>query len=104
VFFLRPQNRSALLSIAKVKQRNVPKGTSGENKATELNSQVFHGLAKIKVPEELGEIKIAKSNWHSLVDEAMEFKQSAFFKTEGGVGLFKTCPNSCMEKECGHLI
>ena len=34
-------------AIAKAKQRNIPKETSGENKATEFNGQVFHNLAKI---------------------------------------------------------
>ncbi len=50
-----------------------------ENKATEFNGQVFHNLAKIKDPEELGEIEIAKSNWHILVDEAIGFNRSSFF-------------------------
>jgi hypothetical protein len=48
--------------LQKAKQRNIPKEMSGENKATEFNSQIFHDLAKIKVREELGEIDIAKSN------------------------------------------
>ena len=47
---------------AKAKQKNMPKETSGANKATEFNGQVFHDLSKIKVTEELGQIEIAKSN------------------------------------------
>jgi hypothetical protein len=47
-------------AIAKAKQRNIPKETSRENNATEFNGQFFHDLAKIKVPEELGEIDIAR--------------------------------------------
>jgi hypothetical protein len=46
-------------TIAKAKQINIPKEMSGENKGTEFNGRVFHDLAKIKVPEELGEIDIA---------------------------------------------
>ncbi len=38
-------------AIEKAKQRNIPKETSGENKATKFNGWVFHNLAKIKVPE-----------------------------------------------------
>ncbi len=49
-------------TIAKAKQRDIPKEMSGEIRATEFNGQVFHNLAKIKVPQELGEIDIAKSN------------------------------------------
>jgi hypothetical protein len=49
-------------AIAKVKQKNVPKETSGANKATEFNGRVFQDLSKIKVPEELGQIEIAKPN------------------------------------------
>ncbi len=40
-------------AIAKSKHRNIPKEMSGKNKATEFNGQVFHNLAKIKVPEQL---------------------------------------------------
>jgi hypothetical protein len=39
----------------KAKQRNIPKETSGEKKATEYNGQVFHYLAEIKAPEQLKE-------------------------------------------------
>ncbi len=55
-------------AIAKAKQKNVPKETSRENKATEFNGRVFHDLSKIEVPEELGQIEIAKSNWHIAVN------------------------------------
>jgi hypothetical protein len=61
-------------TIAKAKERNIPKETSGDNKATEFSIQVFHDLAKIKIPEQLGEIDIAKSNWHILVDKLTGFK------------------------------
>jgi hypothetical protein len=63
----------------------VPKETSGANKATEFNGQVFHDLSKIKVPEELGKIEISKSNWHIAVDEALGYKRSAFFVTKRGI-------------------
>ncbi len=66
-------------AIAKVKKKNVPKETSGANKATEFNGRAFHDLSKIKVPEELGQIEIAKSSWHIAVDKVLGFKRSAFF-------------------------
>ncbi len=34
-------------AIAKAKQKNVPKETSGVNQATEFNGGVFHDLSKI---------------------------------------------------------
>jgi hypothetical protein len=34
-------------AIAKAKQKNVPKETSGVNKATDFNGRVFHDLSKI---------------------------------------------------------
>ncbi len=40
-----------LCAIAKAKQKNLPKETSGANKATEFNGQVFYDLSKIKVKE-----------------------------------------------------
>jgi hypothetical protein len=90
-------------AIAKVKQRNIPKEMSGENKATEFNNQVFHNLANIKVPEELGEIDIAKSSWHILVNELTGFKQSAFFETKGGI-IQNLCKYMRSEKKCSHPI
>ncbi len=63
----------------------MPKETSGANKATEFNGRVFHDLSKIKVPEELREIEITKSNLHIAVDEAPGFKRSAFFVTKRGI-------------------
>jgi hypothetical protein len=92
-----------IIHIAKAKQGNIPNETSGENRATEFNSQVFHHLAKIKVPEQLGEIDISKSNWHTQVDESMGFKQSTFFETKGGV-IQNMCKYMHSEKECGHPI
>ncbi len=91
-------------AIAKAKQRNIPMETSGENKASEFNSQVFHNLAKIKVPEELREIDISKSNWHILVDnKLMGFKQSTFFETKGGI-IQNMCKYMHSEKERSHPI
>jgi hypothetical protein len=84
-------------TIAKAKQRNIPKDMSGENKATEFNGRVFQNLAKIKVLEELGEIDIAKSNWHILIDKLPAFKQSAFLRQKGAS--FKTCVNTCTVKK-----
>jgi hypothetical protein len=49
--------------IVIAKQRNIPKETSGKNMAREYNGRVFHNLAKINVPEKLGEIEIAKLYW-----------------------------------------
>ncbi len=49
-----------LCAIAKAKQKNMPKETSGVNKGTEFNSRVFHDLSKIKASEELGQIEIPK--------------------------------------------
>jgi hypothetical protein len=88
-------------AIAKAKQRNILKEMSGENKATEFNGQVFHNLAKIKVPEELGEIDIAKLNCHFLFDKSTGFKQSAFFETKGGI-IQNMCKYMHSEKEHSH--
>jgi hypothetical protein len=82
-----------LCAIAKAKEKNVPKETSGANKATEFNGQVFHDLSKIKVPEELGKIEIAKSNWHIAVNEASGYKRSAFLSQKGES--LSTCANTC---------
>jgi hypothetical protein len=71
----------------------MPKETSGVNKATEFNGRVFHDLSKIKVPEELGEIEIAKSNWHIAVNKASGFKRSAFLSQKGE--WLTTCANTC---------
>jgi hypothetical protein len=57
----------------------------------------------MKVPEVLGDIDIAKSNWHILIDEAMGFKQSAFFKMKGGI-IQNMCKYMHAEKEHGHSI
>ncbi len=69
--------------IGKAKQHNIPKETIGE-KVTIFNGRVGHDFAKIKAPEEL-KVSISKLNWHSLVDEALGFKQSKFFETKGGI-------------------
>ncbi len=90
-------------AIAKVKQKNVPKETSGVNKATEFDGQVFHDLSKIKVPEELGEIEIAKSNWHIAVDKTLGFKRSAFFVTKRGI-VNNMCKYMHSKKEQGYPI
>ncbi len=70
-------------AIGKAKQCNIPKETSRE-KATIFNGRVGHNLLKIKAPEGM-EVTINKSNWHIMVDEAMGFKRSAFFKTKAGI-------------------
>jgi hypothetical protein len=67
-------------AIAKAKQRFFPKETSGENKAMEFNGQVFHDLAKIKVLEKLGEIEIARLNWHILFDKVTGYKRGHYSK------------------------
>ncbi len=90
-------------AIAKAKQRNVPKETSGGSKAKEFNSRVFHDLSKIRAPDELEEIEIAKSNWHILIDEATGFKRSAFFITKVGI-IQDMCEYMHGEKECGYPI
>jgi hypothetical protein len=92
-----------LCAIAKVKQKNVPKETSGMNKATEFNDRVFHDLSKIKVPEELGQIEIAKSNWHIAVDKALGYKRSAFFVTKRGI-VDNMCKYMHSKKERGFPI
>jgi hypothetical protein len=74
---------------------------SGENKATEFNGQDFHNFAKIT--EELGEIDIAKSNWHILVDKLTGFKQSTFFEAKGGI-IQNMCKYMHSEKERSHPI
>ncbi len=90
-------------AIAKAKQRNVPKETSGGSKAKEFNGRVFHDLSKIRAPDELGEIKIAKSNWHILIDKATGFKRSRFFITKGGI-IQDMCEYMYGEKERGYTI
>ncbi len=74
-----------LCAVANTKQKNQPKETSRANKATELNCQVFHDLSKTKVPEELGDIEITKSNWYIAVDKALGSESSAFFVTKRGI-------------------
>ncbi len=81
----------------------MPKETSGANKATEFNGRVFHDLSKIKVAEELGEIEIAKSNWHIAVNKALGFKRSAFFVTKRGI-VDNMCKYMHSEKERGYPI
>ncbi len=39
-------------AIGKANQRNIPKVVSDKSKASKFNRQVYHDLAKIKVPEE----------------------------------------------------
>jgi hypothetical protein len=90
-------------TIAKAKQRKVPKKTLGENKATEFNGRIFHNLSKIKVPEELKKFEIAKSHWHILINKATGFKQSAFFTTKGGI-IQDMCDYMHGEKEHGYPI
>jgi hypothetical protein len=92
-----------LCAIAKAKQKNLPKETSGANKATEFNGQVFHDLSKIKVPEELGQIEIAKSNWHIAVDEALGYKRNVFFVTKRGI-IYDMCEYMHSKKERGYPI
>ncbi len=70
-------------AIVKANQRNIPKGNSDNIKATEFSGQVYHALAKFKVPEEFEGVTITKSNWHILVDKATKFKHSNFFETMG---------------------
>jgi hypothetical protein len=60
-------------------------------------------LSKIRAPDELGEIEIAKSNWHNLIDEAMGFKRSAFFITKGKI-IQDMCEYMHGEKERGYPI
>ncbi len=89
-------------AIAKVNQRNIPKGIS-DSKATKFNGWIYHNLAKIKVPEEFEGVTITKSNWHILVDEATKFKWSIFFETKGGI--IKDFPKYMQEELMqGHLI
>jgi hypothetical protein len=90
-------------AIVKAKQRNVPKETSGGSKAKEFNGRVFQDLSKIRAPDELGEIEIAKSNWHILIDEATGFKRSAFFITKGGI-IQDMCEYMHGEKEGSYPI
>jgi hypothetical protein len=90
-------------AIAKAKQRNVPKETSGGSKTKEFNGRVFHDLSKIRAPDELGEIEIAKSNWHILINEATGFKRSAFFITKGGI-IQDMCEYMHGEKERSYPI
>jgi hypothetical protein len=90
-------------AIAKAKQKNVPTETSGANKATELNGQVFHDLSKIKVPEELGKIEITKSNCHIAVNEVSGYKRSAFFVTKRGI-VDDMCEYMHSKKEKGYPI
>jgi hypothetical protein len=70
-------------AIAKANQRNIPKGISNKSKASEFNGQVYHDLAKIKVPEEFKGITITKSDWHILAGKVTKFKCSNFFETKG---------------------
>jgi hypothetical protein len=90
-------------AIAKTKQRNVPKETSGGSKAKEFYGRVFHDLSNIRAPDELIEIEVAKSNWHILINKAMGFKGSAFFITKGGI-IQDMCKNMHGEKEQGYPI
>jgi hypothetical protein len=92
-----------LCAIAKAKQKNVPKETSGASKATEFNGRVFHDLSKIEVPEELGQIEIAKSNWHIAVDEVPGYKRSAFFVTKRKI-INNMCKYMHSKKEQGYPI
>jgi hypothetical protein len=52
-----------------------------------------HDPIDLKVPEQLGQIEIAKSNWHIAVDEALGYKRSAFFVTKRES--LRTCANTC---------
>ncbi len=70
-------------AIGKAKQRNIPKEALRE-KTTTFNGRVGHDLLQIKAPEGM-EVTINKSNWHMMVDKAMGFKRSAFFKTKDGI-------------------
>jgi hypothetical protein len=72
-------------AIAKVNQRNIPKGISDKSKVTEFNGWIYHNLAIIKVPEEFERVSMTKSNWHILVDKATKFKHSKFFETKGNI-------------------
>ncbi len=81
----------------------MPTETSGGSKAEEFNGRVFHDLSKIRAPDELGEIEIANSNWHILINEAMGFKISAFFITKGGI-IQDMCDYMYGEKEPGYPI
>ncbi len=90
-------------TIAKARQRNVPKETSEENKAQEYNGQCFHNIAKIKVLEKMEGITISKPNWHILIDEALGFKRSKFHIMKGAI-IPDMCQYMHSEKEHGYPI
>ncbi len=101
-------SRGALLvcescTIAKARQRNVPKETSEENKAQEYNGQCFHDIATIKVPEKMEGITTSEPNWHILIDEALGFKQSKFHILKGAI-IPDMCQYMHSEKERGFPI
>jgi hypothetical protein len=59
-------------------------------------------LSKIKAPEGM-ELTINKSNWHIMVNKAVGFKRSAFFKTNAGF-IEYMCQTMHSEALRGHPI
>jgi hypothetical protein len=90
-------------TVAKTRQRNVPKVTLEENKVQEYNGQCFHDIATIKVLEKMEGIMISKPNWHILIDEALGFKQSKFHITKEAM-ILDMCQYMQSEKEHGYPI
>jgi len=70
-------------TIAKAKQKNVCKESSGE-KASKVGERMYLDQSVIRAPDGV-EINVTDKNWRIIVDELSEYKESHFYESKNGM-------------------
>jgi hypothetical protein len=70
-------------TVAKARQKNVPRVNSTQVRATTFGEQVYSNISTVKQLDDGP--TVTKPNWHMLVDEVTRLKVSTFYDTKKGM-------------------